>query len=107
MLGKLFVSKTFFKENFLLGTLFVRHTFCDWYIEFMKPIFNSGKEFQIIETRFVAKSIMENILKFLHPLMPFITEECHEFFYKSKKLLITSSWPKKIEIGISHEIIVP
>ena len=77
---------------------FVWRDFCDWYIEFMKPIFNSGKEFEIIETRFVAKSIMENILKFLHPIMPFITEECHEFFYKSKKLLITSAWPKEIEI---------
>ena len=77
---------------------FVWRDFCDWYIEFMKSILNSGSELERIETRFVAKSIMNNILRFLHPLMPFVTEECNEFFCKSKNLLITSSWPKKIEI---------
>ena len=77
---------------------FVWRDFCDWYIEFMKSILNSGSELERIETRFVAKSIMNNILRFLHPLMPFVTEECNEFFCKSKNLLITSNWPNKIEI---------
>ncbi len=73
---------------------FVWRDYCDWYIELIKPIFNSDNVNHQIETRFVAKFIMEKILKFLHPVMPFVTEECYEYFFASKKYLITCPWPK-------------
>ena len=37
--------------------------------------------------------------------MPFITEECNEYFFKSKKHLIVDKWPRKIELKKSENII--
>ncbi|MGV3278285.1 valine--tRNA ligase [Rickettsiales bacterium LUAb2] len=53
---------------------FIWHNFCDWYIEMIKPIFSSEDQEVIIETRNVAMYIFANILKLLHPIMPFVTE---------------------------------
>lgn len=56
---------------------FTWHEFCDWYIELTKPILNSESttEAQKNSTRFTLLNVMETILRLLHPLMPFITEE--------------------------------
>ena len=59
---------------------FIWRDFCDWYIEFMKCIFYLGSDVDKKETSFVAQKVMNNILKYLHPLMPFITEECNKNF---------------------------
>ncbi len=85
---------------------FVWRDFCDWYIEFMKCVFSSGVEGEKKETRFVAQLVMNNILKFLHPLMPFITEECNEKYYKTDNFLIKSNWPKKINFQ-EKETLIP
>ncbi len=74
---------------------FVWRDFCDWYIEFMKAVFNSKSEQNKIETRYVSKIIMTSILKFLHPLMPFVTEEFNKNFVNSNDMLIKSCWPEK------------
>ena len=49
--------------------------FCDWYLEFAKPIFNGADEEAKAETRATAAWVRDQILKLLHPFMPFITEE--------------------------------
>ncbi len=77
---------------------FVWRDYCDWYIELMKAIFSCKDDESKLETRYVASLVMKQILKFLHPLMPFITEECNESFFKLKTHLIISEWPKDIEI---------
>ena len=52
---------------------FIWHTYCDWYIEFIKSDLNdSNKSF---ETKKVAGWVYIQILKLLHPIMPFITEK--------------------------------
>ena len=75
---------------------FVWHTFCDWYIEFLKPIFNSNNKSSINEAKAFSTYILSNILKLLHPFIPFFTE----FIWKENKLdkilnsdLINASWP--------------
>ena len=57
---------------------FVWDVFCDWYLEFAKPLFNGQDETAKAETRATAAWARDQILKLLHPFMPFITEELWE-----------------------------
>ncbi|HVZ69974.1 MAG TPA: valine--tRNA ligase, partial [Rhizomicrobium sp.] len=74
---------------------FVYDTFCDWYLEITKPIFNQGDEPQKAETRATAAWARDRILEILHPFMPFITEElwARTASTPRKSLLIESPWP--------------
>ncbi len=54
---------------------FSRGQYCDWYLELIKPIMDSDDAAAIAETRACAGWALDQILKLLHPFMPFITEE--------------------------------
>ena len=54
---------------------FIWDTYCDWYIELTKPRLNSDDEELKINTQKVLLYVLTEILKLLHPFMPFITEE--------------------------------
>ena len=76
---------------------FVWHTFCDWYIEFLKPIFNSKNKSSIDEAKVFSTYILSNILKLLHPFIPFFTEYAWKENNLDKILksdLINAHWPK-------------
>jgi len=56
---------------------FTWHEFCDWYLELSKPVLQSD-QYSAAEKRGTRKTlvdILENILRMLHPLMPYVTEE--------------------------------
>jgi valyl-tRNA synthetase len=53
---------------------FVWHYYCDWYIEFLKPVFDSKKTKNLAEVRAFASYIQSCILVLLHPFIPFFTE---------------------------------
>ncbi len=72
---------------------FTWHTFCDWYVEFAKPILQGDDEAAKTETRATAGWVLQQILKILHPFMPFITEELWESFGDGQGMLIHASWP--------------
>jgi len=81
---------------------FVWHSYCDWYLEFLKPIFFSKKKSSITEAKQFSAFMLLNILKLLHPFIPFFTEHVwreNKFDKKEKTNLITSNWPapKKIK----------
>ena len=56
---------------------FTWHEFCDWYLELSKPILQSDESSDELKrgTRKTLIETLESILRLLHPLMPFITEE--------------------------------
>ena len=75
---------------------FVWHSYCDRYLEFLKPIFSSKNSSEIKEARLFSSFIMANILKILHPFIPFFTEFVwSKNNYKKifKTYLISSEWP--------------
>ncbi|CAA0092628.1 Valine--tRNA ligase [Starkeya nomas] len=54
---------------------FVWNIFCDWYLELAKPVFTGGDAQWKAETRATTAFVLDEILKLLHPFMPFLTEE--------------------------------
>jgi len=76
---------------------FVWGTFCDWYVEFAKPVFNGEDEAAKAETRTTAAWALDQILAILHPFMPFVTEELWaetgKFGPARDSMLILSQWP--------------
>jgi valyl-tRNA synthetase len=72
---------------------FVWNTFCDWYLEFTKPILTGTDETSKTETRATTAWVLGQILHLLHPFMPFITEELWSEFTGSKDMLIAAKWP--------------
>jgi len=54
---------------------FTWHEFCDWYIEMSKLALNSGDRDERQKTELVLATVLESILRLLHPVMPFVTEE--------------------------------
>ena len=81
---------------------FIWRDYCDWYIEFIKPILNNAEDIvSQKETKSVSIKIMKNVLLMLHPIMPYVTEEIFEKLFKSNKLAISSSWPSLIETEAS------
>lgn len=72
---------------------FLWGTFCDFYLEFLKPIFaNVDDEASLSEARATASWVLAEFLRLAHPIMPFITEELWKSFGDSQ-LLLASTWP--------------
>ncbi|MGB3337117.1 MAG: valine--tRNA ligase [Devosia sp.] len=76
---------------------FVWGTFCDWYVEFAKPVFMGEDEVAKAETRATAAWALDQILTILHPFMPFVTEELWaetgKFGAPRQSMLILTEWP--------------
>ncbi|HEY1505544.1 MAG TPA: valine--tRNA ligase [Stellaceae bacterium] len=69
--------------------------FCDWYIEFSKPILTGGDEAAKAETRAMTIWVIERIVHLLHPLMPYITETLWTHIAGDNAgMLITAKWPE-------------
>ncbi|KAI5339549.1 hypothetical protein L3X38_018821 [Prunus dulcis] len=68
--------------------------FADWYIEASKArLYHSGGDSVASVTQAVLLYVFENILKLLHPFMPFVTEELWQALPYRKEALIISPWP--------------
>lgn len=86
-------------EKFELGIAvqklydFIWDEFCDWYIEFAKIRIQSNEEVAR-NTRSILIFAMENILKLLHPFMPFITEEIWQTLPHNGKSIMVADYPE-------------
>jgi valyl-tRNA synthetase len=74
---------------------FVWGTFCDWYIEFTKPLLQGADERARTETQATTAWVLEQILHLLHPIMPFVSEELwHSLAGNQAGMLISARWPE-------------
>ena len=73
---------------------FTWDTFCAWYLEMSKPVLSGPDGADKDETRAVFAWTLDQILKLLHPFMPFITEELwSKVSGERDDMLILSEWP--------------
>ncbi|WP_408869365.1 valine--tRNA ligase [Caldovatus aquaticus] len=83
---------------------FVWHTFCDWFVEFAKPVLSGPDGPEKAEVRGAAQHVLGVILRLLHPVMPFITEELWDRLgYGPDYSLIRAEWPRPIEVEGAEE----
>jgi valyl-tRNA synthetase len=93
-----------YKFNDAAGAVyrFVWNVFCDWYLEFAKPVLLGPDGDAKIETQAMVAWARDEILKLLHPFMPFITEELWQVTAEGgparAQLLALASWPQHEEL---------
>jgi len=78
---------------------FIWNTYCDWYVELSKPLLKGADEAAKAETQATAAWVLDVILKLLHPIMPFLTEELWTQTAdlgapRTEGLLISAAWPE-------------
>ena len=89
-----------YKFNEAAGAVyrFVWNVFCDWFLEFAKPVFTGADEEAKAEIRATAAWTLDQILKMLHPFMPFITEELWSVTGEAgparEGVLALAAWPQ-------------
>jgi valyl-tRNA synthetase len=75
---------------------FVWGDFCDWYIELAKPALQPDADPRRAEvTRSVLLTVLSGLLRTLHPMMPFITEELWEKLPGCEGFVAVAAWPTK------------
>jgi valyl-tRNA synthetase len=72
---------------------FVWNVYCDWYVELSKPLLTGSDGEAKEETRAMAAWARDEILKLLHPFIPFITEELWGVTGRRAQLLALGEWP--------------
>ncbi|WP_024520174.1 valine--tRNA ligase [Bradyrhizobium sp. Tv2a-2] len=77
---------------------FVWNVYCDWYLELAKPVLTGEEGPAKDEIRAMVAWARDEILKLLHPFMPFITEALWETTARRGTLLALSSWPRKADV---------
>jgi valyl-tRNA synthetase len=72
---------------------FVWDDFCDWYIELTKTRLNGEDAAQNQSAQQVLCYVLTDMLKLLHPFMPFLTEEIYQALPHNEPYLISAQWP--------------
>ncbi len=86
------IEKYQFHEIASLIYHFTWHTFCDWYIEFIKSDFKDPEKSQ--ETKIISGWVFVQTLKLLHPIMPFITEKLWTSLVDQESFLMSQNFSK-------------
>lgn len=82
---------------------FIWSEYCDWYIELVKPRLYGEDIDEKRAAQYTLTYVLENILKLLHPFMPFITEEIWQNLPTSDGSVIVAQWPECKENELDKE----
>jgi len=80
---------------------FIRGEFADWYVEISKIDLNGEDEEAKLKTKTILKYVLKQILKLLHPFLPFVTTKIYDAIDNTNILL--TSWPEEINVEIKQE----
>ena len=87
-------------ENYDLGVAaskiydFIWNEFCDWYIEIVKTRLYKKEENTRKAAQYTLNKVLGEVLKLLHPIMPFITDEIYTKLYNNDESIMISKWPE-------------
>lgn len=73
---------------------FIWHDFCDWYIELAKVTLFKGSEKEKLNKKKTLYFLIMNIIKMLHPFMPFLTEEIYQTLNHKKSSIVIEDYPE-------------
>ncbi|MCB2184261.1 MAG: valine--tRNA ligase [Desulfobulbaceae bacterium] len=76
---------------------FVWHEFCDWYLELVKPELYSASEEDKKKGQAVLFTVLESVIKLMHPVIPFVTEEIWHVLPGDRTSIMTEPYPEQIE----------
>ncbi|MBI5603023.1 MAG: valine--tRNA ligase [Deltaproteobacteria bacterium] len=83
---------------------FIWHEFCDWYLEFIKPVLyqeEQGQEKQ--DTRKVLYQVFLGLLKLIHPFMPFVSEKIYQSLSEVEISILQESFPSPDKFLIDEQ----
>ena len=100
-----FLSASRFSEASQVIYEFLWHEFCDWYVELSKlRLYDTEAAEEDKKTaQWVLHYVLRNILKLLHPYMPFITEEIWQHLAPEEGSIMVSSWPRFRRAKVNEE----
>ena len=73
---------------------FIWDELCDWYIELVKPRLYGADEESKLDAQRTLVYVLTNVMKLMHPFMPFITEEIFCTLPTEDETIVTSKWPE-------------
>ena len=83
---------------------FTWHEFCDWYLEFIKPVLYGKNETERSETQQILTHTLSTILRLIHPLMPFVTEELWHRLPNSEGSIMIASFPNAEDSFVDNQV---
>lgn len=96
----------FFGEAARLMYDFTWSELCDWYIELAKPALRGEEgEARRKTVQAVMLAVFEDVLKLMHPIIPFVTEELWHAFPFGTDFIMRSGWPKPRLAEIDEKVI--
>lgn len=84
---------------------FIWHEFCDWYLEWIKADLFSDDPIAKEQARGVLLVVLETIVKLIHPITPFVSEEIWSVLPGERPLLATSPFPETQENWLNAEVV--
>lgn len=91
-----------FNETAMALYQFTWSEFCDWYLELAKQDLNGSDPAARLKTQYLLWTVLEHLLRLLHPIMPFITEEIWQSLPKGSSYDVRGSlgvWPESIMLA--------
>lgn len=72
---------------------FIWHEFCDWYLEFIKPVIYGEDSDEKQATQLILAQVLNRSMRLLHPFAPFITEEIYQKLPIKKEACVIDQYP--------------
>ena len=83
---------------------FIWHEFCDWYLEWIKADLFSDNPLAKKQAQGTLLVVLETILKLIHPVTPFVSEEIWSVLPGKRELLVTSAFPDLQPTWVDEQI---
>jgi len=104
-------KSTFYLNEYKFGEAaktiyeFIWSEFCDWYVEFIKPrLYQEKDKIERQTAQYILWITLDNILRLLHPFMPFITEEIWQKLPHKGESIMISSWPEYKDEYVNKDV---